>query len=73
LCTALLHGSRRNHFLALATPEAVERARKDNLEMFKRACYTAETSPYFNYLPSTAWAWAVAEMEDPPVIASNDV
>ena len=70
---SLPRGAQRTHFLALATPEAVELAKKDDPAIFQKASYTADISPYLTYLASAAWVWAVCEMEEPPVIAFSDV
>ncbi|KAJ3496127.1 hypothetical protein NLG97_g2890 [Lecanicillium saksenae] len=66
-------GDQRTHFLAQAEPAAIEGAKADDPDIFKTASYSAEISPFLTYTTSAAWAWAVCEMEEAPMIGYTDV
>ncbi|KAJ6443953.1 abscisic acid ABA receptor [Purpureocillium lavendulum] len=70
---ALEMGSRRSHFLALATPDAVAKTRALDAELFKPANYGLENSALLGYWPSAAWAWSVCEDEEPRMMLFNDI
>ncbi|KAL6889224.1 hypothetical protein HDV57DRAFT_317874 [Trichoderma longibrachiatum] len=69
----LPHGPRREHFLSLATEEAVKAAKSVDPDVFSPADYGHGMSLLFNYHSSAAWAWAVCESDNPPMIAYTDV
>ncbi|KAK3182191.1 hypothetical protein K4F52_006560 [Lecanicillium sp. MT-2017a] len=70
---SLLLGPKRYHFLSHATPESVAKAKQNDSNIFQKASYTADLSPYLTYLASAAWTWAVCEMEEASIIAFNDL
>ncbi|KAM0255082.1 hypothetical protein ACHAQJ_006161 [Trichoderma viride] len=69
----LPRGPRREHFLSLATVEAIEKAKELDPEVFQPADYGRDMALLFKYYPSAAWTWAVCEEENPPLIAYTDV
>ncbi|UNI24162.1 hypothetical protein JDV02_009931 [Purpureocillium takamizusanense] len=70
---SLEKGSRRSHFLALATPDAVAETRARDATLFKPANYGLENSALLGYWPSAAWAWSMCEDEEPRMLFFNDV
>lgn len=66
-------GSQRQHFLSLATPEAVEAAKAKDPKMFEEAHYGMVGSPVLTYLASSVWTWAVCEQDEPRMFIFNDV
>ncbi|RBR03777.1 hypothetical protein FVER53590_02175 [Fusarium verticillioides] len=69
----LPRGPNRQHFLALATADAVEKVRRHDPKLFESASYGHKAAVLMNYLPSAAWTWAVCEHEHPRLIMYNDV
>ncbi|KAH6605597.1 hypothetical protein Trco_004750, partial [Trichoderma cornu-damae] len=69
----LPRGPRREHFLSLATVEAIGKARSADPKVFQPADYGRDMALLFKYHSSAAWAWAVCEWENPPLIAYTDV
>ncbi|RGP67844.1 3 like [Fusarium sporotrichioides] len=69
----LPQGAKRQHFLALATANAVEKVRRHDPDLFEPASYGHKAAVLMNYLPSAAWTWAVCEQEHPRLIMYNDV
>ncbi|KAH6894090.1 hypothetical protein B0T10DRAFT_398770 [Thelonectria olida] len=69
----LPQGPRREHFLALATANAVDKVKRHDPNLFTPAAYGKKSAVLMNYLPSAAWTWAVCEQETPPLIMYNDV
>ncbi|KAJ4316905.1 hypothetical protein N0V84_007629 [Fusarium piperis] len=69
----LPRGPSREHFLALATADAVEKVRRHDPNLFENASYGHKASVLMNYLPSAAWTWAVCEQECPRLIMYNDL
>ncbi|KAL6874882.1 hypothetical protein J3F83DRAFT_522877 [Trichoderma novae-zelandiae] len=69
----LPRGPRREHFLSLATVEAMEKAKSVDPDAFLPADYGHDMSLLFKYHSSAAWAWAVCELESPPMIVYTDV
>lgn len=63
----------RQHFLALATAEAVRKVKKHDPALFQPASYDKDWAVMLNYHPSAAWAWAVCDRTTPPLIMYNDV
>lgn len=70
---ALPRGPTRDHFLALATAEAVNKVKAHDPKLFQAASYDKEWAVLLNYYPSAAWAWAVCDQDSPPLIMYNDV
>jgi len=66
-------GPKRQHFLALATADAVDKVRRHDPNLFEPASYGHKAAVLMNYLPSAAWTWAVCEQEHPQLIMYNDV
>lgn len=66
-------GPKREHFLALCTPDAIKAAKDLNPNVFEPAAYGMEIMVTLQYLPSAAWTWAVCEMPVPPMLMYNDV
>jgi hypothetical protein len=69
---ALEPGPRRDHFLALATPDYVAE-RKEWDKIFQPADYGKPYSLLASYSPSAAWAWMVCDEETPGIIGFNDI
>ncbi|KAI5464506.1 hypothetical protein BGZ63DRAFT_153818 [Mariannaea sp. PMI_226] len=69
----LPQGTRREHFLALATADAVDKVRRHDPDLFNPAAYGKKSAVLMNYLPSAAWTWAVCEQEAPRLIMYNDL
>jgi hypothetical protein len=70
---ALALGEKREHFLAVATPEEMARLRQRDQTLFEPADYGKAYSLTTSYAPSGAWAWLVWREERPGVIGFNDV
>ncbi|KAG9250086.1 uncharacterized protein F5Z01DRAFT_427213 [Emericellopsis atlantica] len=70
---ALPKGSKRNHFLSLATTESMEKMRRHDPTLFEPASYDKDWAVMTNYYTSAAWAWATLEDETPRMIFYNDV
>jgi hypothetical protein len=51
----------------------VEKAKSVDPDVFLPADYGHGMALLFNYYSSAAWAWAVCELENPPMIAYTDV
>ncbi|OBT65758.1 hypothetical protein VE03_03275 [Pseudogymnoascus sp. 23342-1-I1] len=66
-------GPKREHNLALCTPDAIKKAKELDPNVFKQAAYGMEVMVTLQYLPSAAWTWAVCEMPIPPMLMYNDV
>lgn len=66
-------GPKREHFLALCTPDAIEKAKELDPKVFGAAAYGMEVMVALQYLPSAAWTWAVCDMSIPPMLMFNDV
>lgn len=73
LCSSLPKGPKREHFLALATPDAVENMKRQDPTLFKAHNYGAALSVLLGYWPSAAWAWSVYEEDEPRMILFNDI
>jgi hypothetical protein len=71
--SALPKGLQRNHFLSLATEEAIRRVRRHDPKLFEPASYDKEWAIMTNFHTSAAWAWAHAEDETPGMILYNDL
>ncbi|KAF7553991.1 hypothetical protein G7Z17_g3235 [Cylindrodendrum hubeiense] len=69
----LPRGPRREHFLALATANAVDKVKRHDPQLFEPAAYGKKSAVLLNYLPSAAWTWAVCEQEAPGLIMYNDL
>lgn len=69
----LPQGPEREHFLALATADAVEKVRRHDPNLYEPASYGHKASVLMTYLPSAAWTWAVCEAENPRMIMYNDL
>jgi hypothetical protein len=69
----LPRGPRREHFLSLATVEAVEKAKEVDPEVFLPADYGRDMALLFKYHSSAAWTWAVCKKENPPLIVYTDI
>ena len=70
---ALPLGPKRDHFLSLATEEAIAKMKEHKPELFEAAAYDKPWAVIMNYLPSAAWTWAVCDKEAAPLITYNDV
>ncbi|KAK7422305.1 hypothetical protein QQZ08_009527 [Neonectria magnoliae] len=70
---ALPRGPWREHFLALATADAVDRVKRHDPHLFEPAAYGKKSAVLMNYLPSAAWTWAVCEEDTPRLIMYNDL
>ncbi|KAK1248816.1 hypothetical protein MKX08_007036 [Trichoderma sp. CBMAI-0020] len=70
---ALPHGPRREHFLSLATVEAIEEAKRLEPGVFNRTDYGQDIAITFKYHSSAAWTWAVCGQEDPLMLIQTDV
>ncbi len=70
---ALPRGPKRDHFLSLVTPDAVEKARKDDPKMFAAANYGLPYCVAMIYEQSAIWVWGVCEMDNPPFLFYADV
>ncbi|KAK5994934.1 LanC-like-like-like protein [Cladobotryum mycophilum] len=70
---ALPRGPLREHFLGLATVEAIEKAKRLDREVFEPANYGQDKAVIFSYHTSAAWTWGVCEQETPPMIVYTDV
>ncbi|KPM38777.1 hypothetical protein AK830_g7773 [Neonectria ditissima] len=70
---ALPRGPWREHFLALATADAVDRVKRHDPQLFEPAAYGKKSAVLMNYLPSAAWTWAVCEEDEPRLIMYNDL
>ncbi|KAL7951945.1 hypothetical protein V8C42DRAFT_305725 [Trichoderma barbatum] len=66
-------GPRREHFLSLATVEAIDEAKSVDPEVFLPADYGYDMSLLFKYHTGAAWTWAVCGWENPPMIVYTDV
>lgn len=66
-------GPKREHFLALCTPDAIKKAKELDPKIFAPAAYDTEVMITLQYLPSAAWAWAVCEIPTPSMLMFNDV
>ena len=66
-------GPKREHFLALATPDAVAEAKTRDPTLFMASNYGIEQSLILSYWSSAAWAWSVYEEDEPPLILFNDI
>lgn len=73
LSSVLPRGPKREHFLSLATSEAVEKVRGHDPKLFEPASYGKTSAVLMNYLPSAAWTWAVCEEDIPRLIMYSDV
>ncbi|KAL7792610.1 hypothetical protein V8C37DRAFT_409940 [Trichoderma ceciliae] len=69
----LPRGPRREHFLSLATVEAIEKAKSVDPDIFLPADYGRDMALLFKYHSSAAWTWAVCEWENPPLIVYTDI
>ncbi|PTB68350.1 hypothetical protein BBK36DRAFT_1139839 [Trichoderma citrinoviride] len=69
----LPRGPHREHFLSLATIEAMEQAKIVDPDVFLPADYGHAMALLFNYHSSAAWTWAVCELESPPMVVYTDV
>ncbi|KAH7175482.1 hypothetical protein EDB81DRAFT_6981 [Dactylonectria macrodidyma] len=69
----LPRGPWRDHFLALATVNAVDKVKRHDPQLFEPAAYGKKSAVLLNYLPSAAWTWAVCEQETPRIIMYNDI
>ncbi|KAH7316464.1 hypothetical protein B0I35DRAFT_409662 [Stachybotrys elegans] len=70
---SLPRGQNREHFLALASPEAVSKVKNHDPKLFAPAAYNRDSSVLMNYLSSAAWTWMVYDQETPPMIMFNDI
>ncbi|KAF7561440.1 hypothetical protein G7046_g2714 [Stylonectria norvegica] len=69
----LPRGPQREHFLALATADAVQKVKRHDPKLFEPAAYEKKSAVLMNYLPSAAWTWAVCEEDAPRLIMYNDL
>lgn len=70
----LPRGPRRDHFLGLATPEAVKKVKAQDPKTFEPAtCGGKAPGVMMHYGTSAAWAWAVCEQESPGMIMYSDI
>lgn len=72
-CRALPRGEKRNHFLSLATPDAIKAAKLQDSAMFADAHYNMRYCTLQVYDLSALWTWAVCDMEEPPILCYTDV
>jgi hypothetical protein len=70
---ALPKGAQRNHFLALATVESIQKIRRHDPKLFEPASYGKDWALMTNYHPSAAWAWAHMNEDTPAMILYNDI
>lgn len=68
-----LRGPERQHFLAVATPGAIDEVRKKDGAVFAPADYGNRYATISGYALSAAWSWMVAGEPSPSVIFYNDV
>ncbi|KAM0461065.1 hypothetical protein ACHAO4_001865 [Trichoderma viride] len=73
LMQALPRGPRREHFLSLATVEAIEEAKRLEPGVFNRTDYGQDMAITFKYHSSAAWTWAVCGQEDPLMLIQTDI
>lgn len=66
-------GEKREHFLALATPEQVSGLRRGEKGMFKPASYEKESMILMGYDSSAAWTWLVCRRRLPRMLLYNDM
>lgn len=71
--SALEPGQRRNHFLAIATPETMADLKRKDGTLFEPANYGKPYATLTGYSPSAAWAWTVSGEETPGLLGYNDV
>lgn len=71
--SVLPRGPKRNHFLAMATPDAVAQAKEADSDMFADAHYEWTYSVPMRYDLSAIWAWAVCEEEEPTMVFYTDI
>ncbi|KAJ6785150.1 hypothetical protein PWT90_04080 [Aphanocladium album] len=70
---ALPRGEKRDHFLALVEPHALEEARQKDPTVFGTANYGMKYCIPMMYSSSAVWVWGVCEQENPPFFAFSDV
>ncbi|OAR04800.1 hypothetical protein LLEC1_03246 [Akanthomyces lecanii] len=70
---ALPRGEKRDHFLALVEPQAIEEMKKKDPNAFGTANYGMKYCIPMSYPMSSVWVWGVCEQERPPFFAFNDV
>jgi hypothetical protein len=70
---ALASGPKRDHFLAVATPENVASMKGSDPTVFERADYGRSYSTTSSYAPSAVWTWLVHREEEPKMLGYSDV
>ncbi|KAJ3494482.1 hypothetical protein NLG97_g4051 [Lecanicillium saksenae] len=70
---SLPRGEKRDHFLALVEPRALEEARRKDPEVFGTANYGMKYCIPMIYSMSAVWVWGVCDQENPPFFAFTDV
>jgi hypothetical protein len=63
----------REHFLSLATTEAVKKVKKYDPKLFAPASYDKECAVLMKYHTGAAWAWAVCDEARPSMLLYTDV
>lgn len=71
--SALKAGTRRNHFLAIASQENMERLKRRDSSLFGSAPDAVSDYLLMCYWPSSVWVWAVCEKEQPGMILYTDI
>ena len=70
---ALPRGEKRDHFLALVEPQAIEEMKQKDPNIFGTASYGMRYCIPMIYSMSSVWVWGVCEQERPPFFAYSDV
>ncbi|ATY61060.1 Lanthionine synthetase [Cordyceps militaris] len=70
---ALPRGEKRDHFLALVEPQAIDEMKKKDPIAFGTANYGMRYCIPMIYSMSAVWVWGVCEQDCPPFFAFSDV